>query len=224
MDKRFLSILAALVIIFAGIFIFSQRSNDKSSSSSTAQPSNHVIGDGTKGVTLIEYGDFQCVACEAYEPVISQVRSAYAKDIYFQFRNLPLPSVHPNAFASARAAEAASLQNKFWEMHDILYDPANWSSWTVSSSPMDLFKNYAKQLGLDEAKFQTDFASEQVNDTIQADLAAFKKTGQQQATPTFFLNGTYLDNSKLVDQNNRPSFEKFKSILDTEIAKQQPKQ
>lgn len=220
MDKRFLAILATIVVIFGGIFIFSQNSRDKSSTGSGAQPSSHITGNGAKNVTLMEYGDYQCVVCESYEPVVEQVRTAYAKDIHFQFRNLPLPSLHPNAFSAARAAEAASLQNKFWEMHDMLYNPTNWQIWTPSSSPIDLFKGYAQQLGLDAAKFSTDFASEGVNSTIQADLAAFKGTGQQQATPSFFLNGTYLDNAKLSDQNNRPSFEKFKALLDAEIAKQ----
>ena len=223
MDKRFLVILAAIVVIFAGIFIFSQHSSNKSSTSS-AQPSSHVAGDGAKNVTLVEYGDFQCSACEAYEQTLDQVRTTYAKDIHFQFRNLPLSSLHPNAFAAARTAEAASLQNKFWEMHDTLYSQANWQEWTVSSSPIDLFKGYAQQLGLDVTKFQSDFSSEKVNSTIQADMSAFKKTGQQQATPSFFLDGTYLDNSKLVDQNNRPSFDKFKAVIDAEIVKQQPKQ
>lgn len=223
MDKRFLTILATLVIVFGAIFAFSQHSSNKSNPSNV-QPSNHVTGDGVKNVTLVEYGDFQCVVCEGYEPVIDQVRSTYASDIHFQFRNLPLSSVHPNAFSAARAAEAASLQNKFWEMHDTLYSQANWQAWTISSSPIDLYKTYAQQLGLDVNKFQSDFASEMVNSTIQADLAAFKKTGQKQATPTFFLDGTYLDNSKLSDQDNRPSFEKFKALIDAEITKQQPKQ
>ena len=218
MDKRFLAILATIVVIFGGIFIFSQNSSNKSSVGD-GQPSSHLIGDGAKNVTLIEYGDYQCSACEAYEPVLEQVRTAYGKDIHFQFRNLPLVAIHPNAFAAARAAEAASLQDKFWEMHDTLYDQANWQSWTVSSSPIDLFKAYAQQLGLDVSKFQSDFASEKVNSTIQADLGAFKKTGKQMATPTFFLNGTYLENTKLTDQNNRPLFAKFQAILDAEISK-----
>lgn len=220
MDKRFLTILVTLVVIFGGIFIFSQHSSNKSNTGSGGtQPSNHVIGEGAKNVTLVEYGDYQCPVCAAYEPVLEQVRTTYGKDINFQFRNLPLSSLHPNAFSAARAAEAASLQNKFWEMHDTLYDQTNWQGWTASSSPLDLFKVYAKQLGLDVTKFQADFASEKVNSTIQADLQAFKKTTQQMATPTFFLDGTYFENAKLADQNNRPMFEKFKAVLDTEISK-----
>ena len=225
MDKRFLAILAVLVIVFGGIFVFSQNSTNKSKTGSSSPPSNHVLGEKTKNVTLVEYGDFQCQACLAYEPVIQQVRTVYAKDLHFQFRHLPLTSIHPNAFAAARAAEAAALQNKFWEMHDMLYNRTNWEGWTTSSNARSLFDAYAKQLGLDLPKFQADFASEQVNSTIQADLAEFSKTGRPMATPTFFLNGSYIENSKFTDQNNRPLFEKFQAVIDAEIAKQpQPNQ
>ncbi len=217
MDKRFLAILATIAIIFVGILVVSQHSGNKAASG--GQPSNHIIGSGAKNVTLVEYGDYQCPICEVYEPVVEQVRTAYTADIHFQFRNLPLSSLHPNAFSAARAAEAASLQGKFWEMHDTLYNQTNWQVWTVSSSPMDLFKVYAQQLGLDVNKFQSDYASEGVNSTIQADLSAFKATGQQQATPSFFLDGTFVDNTNLTDSGNRPLFDKFKSILDAEIAK-----
>lgn len=222
MDKRFLGILAAIIVVFGGIFIYSQRSSNNAGGNtlgSQVQLTNHVTGQGEKKVTLLEYGDYQCSVCEAYEPVIEQIRAAYSKDIYFQFRNLPLVAIHPNAFAAARAAEAASLQNKFWEMHDALYNQANWQSWTTSSSPRNLFNVYAKQLGLNESQFQSDYASDKVNSIIQADLSAFKKTGQKMATPTFFLNDVYVENSKLSDQNNRPLFDKFKALLDAEISK-----
>src|SRR3989344_3502741 len=151
---------------------------------------------------------------------MGRARAGTEKNIKFQSRTLPLSSTHPNAFAAARAAEAASLEGKFGEVHDALYTPANWQSWTTSSSPRELFNSYAKQIGLDEGRFQTDFASEQVNDSIQADIGEFNKTGRPMSTPTFFLNGIYVENSKFTDQNNRPQFEKFKEVLDAEIAKQ----
>ena len=218
MDKRFLTILAALVVIFGGIFVISQHSNNKSGGSATPATS-HIEGKGQKGVTLVEYGDFQCPVCEAYEPVVEQVRSTYTDQIFFQFRNLPLPSVHPNAFAAARAAEAAGLQNKYFPMHDMLYESANWQRWTTSSSPVNFFGDYAKQLGLNVDQFKADYASDKVNDSINADIREFKKTNQQMGTPTFFLDGEYQANSKLADQNGRPQFEKFKTIIDAEIAK-----
>src|SRR3989344_1552295 len=95
MDKRFLAILAVLVIVFGGIFVFSQNSTNKSKTGSSSPPSNHVLGEKTKNVTLVEYGDFQCQACLAYEPVIQQVRTVYAKDLHFQFRHCLLPQSTP---------------------------------------------------------------------------------------------------------------------------------
>lgn len=220
MDKRFLVILAALVVIFIGIFAVSQKSSDKSSSggSGKAQPTNHIMGEGQKNVTLIEYGDYQCPICEAYYLPIKQVTTQFSKDIHFQFRNLPLVQVHPNAFAAARASEAAGLQNKYWEMHDLLYDSSNWQSWTTATNPVPLFNLYAQRLGLNATQFKQDYASSKVNDAINADLQAFTKTGQQQATPTFFLDGRFVANSEIADDNG-PSVAKFTQLINAEIAK-----
>ncbi len=128
--------------------------------------------------------------------------------IKFQFRNFPLVSIHPNAFAGARAAEAGALQNKFWEMHDLLYE--NQSQWSAASDPTPYFTQYAKQLGLNAAQFQTDFASSKVNDLVNADLAEGNKLGVS-ATPTFYLDGKKVDIA-----NDITAFEK---LIKDEIAK-----
>lgn len=220
MDKRFLSILAAIVIIFVGFFVLSKHNPSSTGSNSNGkQPTNHVEGKGTKNVTLMEYGDYECSVCEAYFPTVEAVQAKYGDSITFQFRNLPLPSIHPNAYASARAAEAAGLQNKYFEMHDILYTNSNWQVWTVAKNPTSFFQNYAQQLNLDLNKFNSDMNSSNVNDLINADMAEFKKTGQQTATPTFFVNGKYIDNKDLVDQNG-PSVDKFSAQIDAAIPKQ----
>lgn len=221
MDKRFLVILASLVVIFGGIFVVSQNSGNKNSNGSGAQATNHVEGKGQKGITLLEYGDYQCPVCEAYHTVVDEVQTKYANDVYFQFRNLPLSSIHPNAFAAARAAEAAGMQNKYFEMHRLLYDQVNWQNWTNSSSPVNFFNTYAQQLGLNVDQFKTDYSSSAVNDAINADIAEFKKTGQEMATPSFFLDGTYIPNGQLADQNGRPQLDKFSTVIDAAIAKKQ---
>lgn len=215
-----MAILAAIIIIFVGIFAFSKHSNNSNSSSSNGQPTSHIEGKGSKSVTLVEYGDYQCPVCEAYHQILEQVEAKYTNDIYFQFRNLPLVSIHKNAYAAARAAEAAGQQNKYFEMHRQLYDATNWQVWTVSSSPTSYFQNYAQTLGLDLNKYNSDYNSNKVNDLINADIAEFNKTGQQMATPAFFLNGKYVANTSLADQNG-PSVEKFSTLLDAEIAKKQ---
>jgi protein-disulfide isomerase len=121
---------------------------------------------------------------------VKQVAAQYNTQITFQFRNLPLTQIHPNAFAGARAAEAAGLQGKFWQMHDLLYD--NQNQWVSSSNPQTYFDIYAKELGLNTSQFNTDFAGTKVNSLIQSDITAFGKTGQPEATPAFFIDGKHV--------------------------------
>jgi protein-disulfide isomerase len=222
MDKRFLGILALLVIVFGGIFVISQNSNSGSSgnkSSSSGQATNHVEGQNTKGVTFVEYGDYQCPICGAYyQPIKQALTPDTLKNIHFQFRNLPLTSIHQNAFAAARAAEAAGLQGKYFEMHDTLYE--NQNAWSESNSPVNVFNSFAKNLGLNVTQFKADYLSSKVNDAINADLAAFAKTKQQQATPTFFLDGKYVANSEFSDPSTgAPSAEKIAKIINDAVAK-----
>jgi protein-disulfide isomerase len=221
MDKRFLSILAGLVVIFGGIFIVSQHSSNSSSGSSNsngAQTTNHIQGEGSTGVTLQEYGDFECPICQAYYQPLKEVQAQMNKEIFFQFSNLPLVQIHPNAFAGARAAEASDLQGKYWPMHDKLYE--NQSSWATAANPLEFFKGYAKDLGLNVTKFTADYASSTANDRINADLAAFGKTNQPQATPTFFLDGKVLDNKDVSNpQTGAPDVNKFIAVINAEIAK-----
>src|SRR5579862_8921110 len=172
MDKRFLGILAAIIIVFIGVFAITQNSSNgpsSSNNSSSAQPTKHIEGQGSKGVTLVEYGDYECPICEAYYQPLKQAVTPLLPQIYFQFRNLPLTSIHPNAFAAARAAEAAGLQNKYWQMHDALYDnqdPSGGSGWVADRGDVlnDYFVKFAQQIGISNiAKFKTDYASDQVN-------------------------------------------------------------
>lgn len=192
MSKGFLAIIAAVIIVFAGIFIFGNHKSDgsnKSSGSSSASATKHIEGQGKSGVTLVEYGDYQCPFCGEAYPVVKQVENQFADQIYFQFRNFPLTNLHQNAFAAARAAEAAGMQGKFWQMHDLLYE--NQNQWSSSSNPSTLFDQYAKQLGLNVTKFQKDYQSSKVNDAINADIAAGNNL-KVNATPTFFLDGKQI--------------------------------
>jgi protein-disulfide isomerase len=216
MSKRFLLILLACLVVLGGIFWISS-GND--SSGSSASPTNHLLGAGKKSVTLTEYGDYQCPVCSGYHPILKQVVDKYKDDISFQFRNLPLSQIHQNAFAAARSAEAADLQGKFWEMHDLLYE--NQISWSEATNPTSYFEAMASQLGLNVDKFRKDFASSTVNNLINADVAEFNKTRNEQATPTFFINGVKVENSKFVDDSKgQATLEKFSEIIDAEIARQ----
>lgn len=197
MSNRFVLILLALIVGFAGIFWFSKNSKKDATSTSAAQASNHITGEGKKGVTVVEYGDYQCPACYQYEPIIEAVRDKYKADIYFQFRNFPITSKHPNAMVSARAAEAAAKQNKFWEMHDLLYKEQQ--SWSSSSTPTTFFEQYAQQLSLDVAKFKQDMNSTEVNATINADMADATSKNVE-GTPTFFIDGKKITTPNSVEE------------------------
>jgi len=221
MDKRFWTILGVIAVVVVGAIWFSDHKKGNTPSSSNTQPSNHVEGQGKSSVTLVEYGDYECPICGEYYSTVKQIAAEYDTQIYFQFRNLPLTSIHPNAFAGARAAEAASLQGKFWQMHDELY--ANQNSWASSSNSASYFTQYAQALGLNATQFQQDMNSDQVNNTINADLAAFAKTKQQEATPTFFVDGKFISLSNVVDTNGQPSVPRFEAILNAEIASKTPK-
>lgn len=227
MSKQFWGILIAIILIFFGVVVVN---NNKESKGTAAKgtPTNHVEGTSAKGVKLVEYGDYQCPGCGAFYQTVKDVAAKYKDTVQFQFRNLPLTSLHPNAFAAARAAEAAAIQNKFWEMHDKLYQEnvtyynaqqqgQTINSWIGASDPVPFFKAYAKELGLNETQFASDFASTKVNNLINADISAFKQTKDDMATPTFYLNGKKLDSKDLSDNAGQPSVEAFSKLLDAAL-------
>lgn len=217
MSKQFWAIVAIIVLAFGAIIAFGGNKSDDTKtgtgSGSSSKLTEHIKGNPDAKVTLVEYGDFQCPYCQQYEPTIKQVLDKYQNDIKFQFRNFPLINIHQNAFAAARAAEAAGLQNKYWEMHDALYEQANWQTWTTANAPQAEFNTYAKELGLNVEQFKKDFSSSTVNDAVNADQAEgnrLKITG----TPSFFVNGKKVEIS-----NSLASFEK---VINEALAKVQP--
>lgn len=218
MDKRFWVIIGIIGAVFIGILLFTGDKKDAGNDPGNTAPTNHVMGKTDSKVKLVEYGDYQCPVCGGYYPTVKQVVEKYKDRIAFQFRNLPLTQIHQHALAAARAAEAADAQGKFWEMNDILF--ANYQTWPSTNDPRPIFEQFARQLSMDVSKFDTDFESRKVNQLVNADLAAFKKTGEKQETPTFLLNGKKIPLTQLRDDSGRPSVEKFSAIIDAELAKQ----
>jgi len=191
MSKTFWAIIAALIIIFGGIAVINSNKNQDNTSSSSSATTHHVQGDASSGVTLVEYGDYQCPYCEEYYQTVKGVVAQYQDKIQFQFVNFPLTSIHQNAFAAARAAEAAGKQGKYWEMHDTLYennDATGGSGWISSTSPTTYFNKFAQDIGLNVDKFKKDYASSAVNAAITADMNKGNKLGIT-GTPTFYVNG-----------------------------------
>jgi protein-disulfide isomerase len=207
MSKQFWGVVAAIFIVLIGIFVLTNNKAGNTPSSSSSKPSQHIEGQGKDGVTLVEYGDYECPFCGQYFPTVKQITSEYNTQITFQFRNFPLVSIHQNAFAGARAAEAASLMGQFWQMHDLLYE--NQNQWVSAPDPTVYFNQYAQQLGLNLTTFKQDYGSDQVNNVINADMAVGNQMGID-ATPTFYLDGKQI---QVADQVSS-----FESLINAAIA------
>jgi len=155
---------------------------------------DNILGPVDAPVTLVEYSDFQCPGCAAFHPVIQQTLSdeALAGKVRFVYRHFPLTNVHANATLAAWAAEAAGAQEKFWEMHDAIFTgQSTWSSKSQSDAK-EIFKGYAQQIGIDVPQWEQDIQS----DAVKAKVAADADSAQQSSvssTPSFFLNGVFLD-------------------------------
>ena len=148
----------------------------------SAASSRTAKGPDSAGVTVTEYGDFQCPACGgAYKLINLPIEKKYAANIRFEFKHFPLRSIHENAFEAAQASECAADQGKFWEFVDIDY----LNQKDLSS---EMLRTWAKTLGLDVALFDRCVKSEIKSAMIMADEAAGEKLGVQ-GTPTYFVNG-----------------------------------
>ena len=167
---------------------------------------DHAKGNPAAKVVLIEYSDFQCPACGAYYPLVRRIAEDYANDIAFVYRHFPLQQ-HPNAIPAARAAEAAALQGKFWEMHNIIFE--HQDAWAGAANPTDTFMGYAREIGLIEDQFRKDYEADAGRDRAKSDFESGLGAGVN-ATPTFFLNGKKIENPR--------SYDAFKAMLDEAIA------
>jgi protein-disulfide isomerase len=161
---------------------------------STVTPADWTRDNLNASTTLIEYGDFQCPACGAFYPITKQVDQQFGANLRFIFREFPLNTLHPNAMIAAQAAEAAGKQgqNKFWAMHDLLYE--NQTTWAPMSTAdaTNAFMGYAKQISLNITQFTNDFNSATIAQKIQqSETDGINKYGIN-GTPTFFLNNEEL--------------------------------
>ena len=211
--NRFWIVIAVVILGMVGLFFATKPKEAPSSTfkgnAAQIQKDDHIRNGDGKKVTLVEYGDFQCPSCGAFYPIIKQLESSYNDQVSFIFRHFPLISIHPNAFAAARAAEAASNQGKFFEMHDKLYETQ--SSWgELTTNQQSLFESYAEELGLNMSQFKKDYVSQVVSDRINRDVSSAKQFDVS-GTPTFILNGVKIDNPA--------SLEAFKTVLNNAIKK-----
>ena len=142
---------------------------------------DHTRGPADAPVTLVEYGDFECPYCGQAEPVIRTLLSEFGSDLRYVFRQLPLEDVHENAQRAAEASEAAGAWDKFWEMHDLLFQHQD------ALGTEDL-KKYAGDLGLDVEVFAEKLRRRKFGPRVMRDIDSADQSGVT-GTPTFFVNG-----------------------------------
>jgi protein-disulfide isomerase len=146
---------------------------------------DHQQGDRDAPCTLVEYGDYQCPSCEHAYPIVKRVQKHFGKRLLFVFRNFPLSEMHPYAEPAAETAEFAGAHQKFWEMHDLLYE---------NQDRLDdaLLFELAQQLHLDLEKLRQALASKEFEPRVRADFRGGVRSGVN-GTPTFFINGQRHD-------------------------------
>jgi protein-disulfide isomerase len=148
-------------------------------------PRDHIRGPVDAEVTLVEYGDYECSRCGQAHSVARRVQQRLGDRLRFVFRNFPIREIHPCAQHAAEAAEAAGAQNKFWQMHDRLFErqPALENGFLVE---------YADKLSLDTTRFLRDMSQHTYADRVREDITSGTQSGVH-GTPTFFINGVRHD-------------------------------
>ena len=216
--RRFLpfAIIAAVLLVAAGSGLLLFRSKDSNTpmkialGNPGAEPA-HIRGGANARVTLEEFGDYECAPCGLLAATLLKVEHAYGNRVRVVFRQFPL-DMHTYALTAARAAEAAGLQGRFWEMHDLLYQNAlKWSKDSpvlprrlirngardeMAKAVRPTFAGYAATLGLDVERFTKDMDSEQVSTRIKSDQERGASVGVDR-TPILFVDGIEIPFSSL---------------------------
>jgi protein-disulfide isomerase len=152
-------------------------------------------------VTVVEFSDFQCPFCSRTNPTLARLRQEYGDALRIVFKHMPLESIHPRAPAAHKAAEAAKLQGKFWEMHDKIFENQR----SLSNAR---YLEFAKEIGLDIERFKKDQVSSEVAERVESDVAEASALGVT-GTPAFFINGKPLSGA-------RP-YPDFKRVVDAAL-------
>jgi protein-disulfide isomerase len=157
----------------------------------TAVDLRHAMRLGPEGAPfeVVEFSDFQCPFCKRAAMELNRIHRSKPGRVKIYFKHFPL-DYHPEAVNAALAAEAARLQGKFWEMHDLLFEYA-------AELHPEIYPAMAEKIGLDVARFEKDMASFEVRNRVAADVAEGDAIGVD-AVPYFLLNrvpfrGSYHD-------------------------------
>lgn len=172
-----------------------------------AEPA-HTMGPPNAPISLEEFGDFECPPCGQFHPVLKKIHEEFGDRMRVSFRQFPIVTLHHHALAAASAAEAAGLQGKFWEMHEMLYD--NQKTWHEQFDVRPIFEGYAKQLRLDVERFKRDINSDLVARRITEDGKRARSLGVS-GTPTVFMNGREMPFETIINAD------KFRAAINAEL-------
>jgi protein-disulfide isomerase len=149
-------------------------------------------GSETATATLVEFFDFECPHCKTMAEIVAKVAATRKSELRVVHKQFPLAS-HRNAPRASVAALAAHKQGRYWEFHDALF--ANQSELSMADDPMPLFEKYAKEAGLNMAKFKADMNDPALAKMVADDRAEGEQAGIE-ATPTLYLNGVKLTDAR----------------------------
>lgn len=146
---------------------------------------DHTQGPAGAPVTLVEYGDYECPHCGRAHPVVKRLQKHFGNSLRFVFRNFPLSEMHPMAEPAAEAAEFAGSQNKFWEMHDGIFEHQSQLS-------AEFLLSLAKKNGMNAQALTEALEGGAFRDRVRSDFSGGVRSGVN-GTPTFFINGRRHD-------------------------------
>ena len=162
-----------------------------------------VRGAADAPVTLVEFSDFECPYCKQANVTVAKLLERYSGKIRLVYRDLPLEKIHPQARGAAEASRCARDGGKFWEYHDALF------AQSPKLAPDDL-KRYAREVGLDVAKFDACVASGVHSAAVQKDIDEGERLGIT-GTPVFFVNGRSVKGAQPI--------EVFARMIDDELTR-----
>lgn len=218
-------VIGVISSVFLGFFLFLlftlKTMNSKATDPNTATEAVSLSDSGEfriasgsttpidqRPVTIVEFADIQCPACQQYHPIVKSVLDLYPETVALNFKHFPIIALHPNAVKSAVAAEAAGNQEKFFEMVDLLYE--NQEAWANLPDPTPKFVEYATSLKLDINKFKSDLNDKALEQEIDDQRTEGINAGVN-ATPSFYVNGVKIQNPADISG--------FQSAIDAELAK-----
>jgi protein-disulfide isomerase len=178
---------------------------------SSAADRGRIRGSANASVWLIEVSDFQCPYCKQWHDAsFAAIDSEYVKTgkVRLAYLNFPLSSIHAHARAASEAAMCASVQGKFWQLHESLF--ASQEKWEEQSNPMPTFDSLAVAAGVDPRAWRDCMTSHATAKLIDADHDRSRTAGVQ-STPTFFIGDRKLEGAYPTDS--------FRVALNAALAK-----